>query len=183
MIKKLIVSAIVLVVLASTVSASVAWTPSVSGGFGLNSVNYYNGNYGGIKGFRPAFAVAAELDILAMRVDNHYISIPFSYEYIGDTSVVGSTMVNTRQNFMLSVEYGYGFTDWFRLYASGDMLFRWYNKEHAGAWNFGGTITPAFALTDNFMIQIPLSVHGGKDEITLDTKVMFTLMFDTGADR
>ena len=178
--KKLIIFAIMLSLIISAVSASVAWTPSISGGFGLNSVNYYNGNYGGIKGFRPAFAVGAEIDLLAMRVDNHYISLPFSYEYIGETSVVGSTMVNTRQNFTASVEYGYRFNDWFRLYVSGDMLFRWYNKEHAGAWNFGGTITPSFPLTENFMIEIPVSVQGGKDEITLDAKFMFTLMFDVG---
>ena len=180
--RKILATFIVLLLALSAVSASVAWTPSVSGGIGLNSVDYYNGNYGGIKGFRPAFAVGAELDLLAMRAGNHYISLPFSYEYIGETAVVGSTMVNPRQNFMVSIEYGYRFCDWFRLYVSGDMLFRWYNKENAGAWNFGGTITPAFALTDNFMFQIPVSVHGGKDEITLDTKIMFTLMFDIGKE-
>ena len=180
--KKLLIVLIMLAAAISAVSASILWTPSISGGIGLSSVDYYNGNYGGIKGFRPAFEVAAEIDLLAMRIDNHYISLPITYEYIGETAVVGSTIVNPRQNFIMSLEYGYRFSDWFRLYISGDMLFRWYNKEHAAAWNFGGTLTPAFALTDNFMFQFPVSVHGGKDEITLDTKIMFTLMFDIGEE-
>ena len=180
--RKILSFLLVLILAVSVVSASVAWTPSASAGLGLNSVDFYNGNYGGIKGFRPAFEVAAELDLLAMRVDNHYISLPITYEYIGETAVIGSTIVNPRQNFIMSLEYGYSFCDWFRLYVSGDMLFRWYNKEHAGAWNFGGTITPAFVMTENFMFQIPLSVHGGKDEVTLDARIMFTLMFDIGKE-
>lgn len=176
--KKLLVLIILISSVMSGLFADVAWTPSLSGGLGLNSVNYYNGNYGGIKGFRPAFEVSAEVNPISLRIDDHYLSVPLTYEYIGETEEIGSTMVNVRQNFMASLEYGYRFTDYFRLYASGDIILRWFNKEHNAVVNYGGRITPAFNLTDYFMIEIPVSLHGGKDELTLDTRVMFTFMLD-----
>ena len=161
-------------------SADVGWTPSISAGAGVNAASY---EYEGIStGFLPVLALSAELDLLSFRSGDEYISFPVSYQYVLDSNLQDSGYGGARQDIFLSLRYGHRFNSRFRLYASGSIGYSISMDSWDHTWLFGGTIAPAFAVNDNFMIQLPVSAYTGSGTVLIDARIMLSLTFDVSGE-
>ena len=161
-------------------SADVGWTPSFSAGVGIDSADY---EYEGVSsGFLPVLALSAELDPISFRSGDEYISFPVSYQFVLDNNLPGNRMSGARHDFIFGLKYGHRFGSLFRLYVSGNIGYSAAADSWNNMWLFGGTVTPAFAISDNFMVQFPISAYAGGESIVIDARIMLALHFDVAGE-
>ena len=85
-------------------------------------------------------------------------------------------------DFIFGLKYGHRFGSLFRLYVSGNIGYSAAADSWNNMWLFGGTVTPAFAISDNFMVQFPISAYAGGESIVIDARIMLTLHFDVAGE-
>ncbi len=176
--RKILILAVLLLFLILPLSADAGWTPSLSIGIGVNTTDK---EYEGVSsGFLPVLALSAELDLISFRSGDEYVSFPIAYQYVLDNSSQNGE--GARQDIFLSIRYGHRFGSMFRLYASGNIGYSISMDDWGKTWLFGGTITPAFAVNENFMVQLPISAHTGSGTVVIDARIMLTLAFDVSGE-
>ncbi len=140
---------------------ALSWNPSTSAVIAYDGTKYSK-SIDSSGTLRSSIGGMLTLDVAAISIDRHSVSLPMSLALCSESNTEGRTRVQQRMTTGISLEYGYAFSDIFTLSASIDAAYEYFPKAEGGRWLIGGTITPEFFIGRLFSMITELSAKFGK---------------------
>ena len=140
------------------VQTEIGWTPSLTAEAGYKGDRLQDF-------FGSSFYAELEADLLSMRIGRHNISLPFSFGYASVSNESGYERKQEELLFTLEARYAFRFTDAFSLGIGGGIRGQWYLGTSHLAMYAGGSIIPAFGISDWLFITVPVSVYASANDI------------------
>ena len=165
--RKLLAVVIMIFVSAMLMASSVRWAPSVGAYAGYKA--------DGLQDYMSSSAtVGIELDLAAISIDDHTISLPFSIGY----STIGNEhdYVRKQDEMLIAVEarYFHRLTNLLSLGVGAGVRGQWHLGTEYLSVSAGGSIIPSFRILDPLSLAIPVSFYASSNDCSLMIGIGFS---------
>lgn len=144
----------------SIVYAGVSWNPSI----GVNasySATDFSKALDRTESIWSSTFLEAEANPLAMKINHHEFSLPFSIGYRPSSDINDRMQMADSFTASLSLRYGFHISEKFLIEGGAGVRYRWYHKASGGSWSIGGNLSALFFPLDFMAISIPLTLYYG----------------------
>lgn len=141
-----------------------SWAPSVSAFVSYHGAEIDSG-YDSSGSIRSSASAFCEVNLLAITIGCHRVSLPLSAGYIGESQQVGRTFVQERVEGTCSLEYGLRILKRFSLSLSLDLRCSWFPDSASSLWRLGATLKPQVRLAEHISIIAPVALAYDRTEL------------------